>query len=116
MKTFLIFSVIVSLAMTACARKDMDKPERTTIPCTLDVNNYRVAVVNSVKYRDEIRETFIKCQAGNTHRDVVYNDTAELAQYCKDTAYSLYGAMDPSQQENTRSILADVMKCEMKGK
>lgn len=73
------------------------------------------AVYNNIKYRDEIRKEFSSCMKGNSNRDVVYNDTNELAKTCRDIAHNMYGGIAASNWTFSSNELAkvelDLRKC-----
>lgn len=60
----------------------------------------RTLIINNVTYREEIRAAMMDCMKGNSNRDVVYNDTNELAKTCKKMAFSLYGGVDTRGNES----------------
>lgn len=84
MKKFILIAAFVGLV--GCGPS-------ADLSCNND-DGSRTAVKNNIVHREEIRTAVMECMKGNTNRDVVYNDTNELAKTCQRIAISMYGGVN----------------------
>ena len=85
----LVLLSVLFLCLTACAKAKNPENE-----CDL-ANGFNQVVFNNLAYRNDIRKDYQEClKNANSNRDVVYNDTNEVAITCRKTAYQLNGGSD----------------------
>lgn len=78
--------------------------EAQILNCTFALAD-RQMVLNNYRYKKEIKEDYRTCMSANTNRDVVYNDTNELAKTCLKSAYALNSGLNP---RNNESYVGDI--------
>lgn len=111
----LIFVLFVGLSLVGCMQPHYPEEQivGTIEDCTLDNEaGYRQRIIHQEKMRVDVRRDFNSCMAGNVHRDVVYNDTNELAETCKKYANEVNG-VNPILISGgiTGSIYLNIQKC-----
>ena len=84
----LVLLSVLFLCLTACAKAK--EPENQ---CDL-AYGFNQLVFNNLANRNQIRQDYRECLKANSNRDVVYNDTNDLANTCRKTAYQLNGGSD----------------------
>lgn len=114
----LVLGVIASIGCSGTIFTEVEEWERQKIAhkgkCTLDSNSRRGAIAHAYQSQPVIERAFEKCTSTNSNRDVVYNDTNELAKTCLDVAYSVAGAYNWIRYDNnmySRDIFTDVKAC-----
>ena len=90
----LFFTALLAYGLVGC-----DGSTQPQLQCNSGFGD-RTLIINNITYRDEIRTAMLDCMKGNSNRDVVYNDTNELAKTCKKMAFSLYGGVDTRGSES----------------
>lgn len=86
---FIIFIIFGIYSGTKKVKENSIQDDILAKQCALGNNTYRQRIVNNYVNADKIREDFKDCLKGNSNRDVVYNDTNELAKTCKRVAFEL---------------------------
>lgn len=77
-----------------------NKIERDTVGYVIETKH---ALLNKRSHSKEILEAYKECVNANKNRDVVYNDTNELANTCKTYSLNLYDANDEKYVPSVRS-------------
>lgn len=112
MKSLVCLSLL-AIALTGCAKhqfvEEHEQIQRQEAKdCTLGVKDVRQAVKNNWTYRADIKEDYKVCMSSNSNRDVVYNDTNELAKTCLESAHKLNGGIVPSWSGYHESYLSTI--------
>jgi hypothetical protein len=109
----LLFVSLIAIALTGCV-KSAEQLEREQAAEAKECSfggGIRQAVKNNWTYRDDIKKDYRACIAGNSNRDVVYNDTNELAKTCIESAHKLNGGVVANNWSGyTEGYLARVEK------
>lgn len=87
--------VIILFLVIVYALYEAGSPDKSTTDiqsCTYG-GGLRQAVKNNIIYREDIKKDYKVCMSGNSNRDVVYNDTNELAKTCLESAHKLNGGI-----------------------
>lgn len=104
----LLCAALIGLSLVGCADGVYDQRVCGS------TNGDRQLVKNNYVHRDEIMASFNECMKGNSNRDVVYNDTNELAKTCRKASIATYGGVDTSKgglETYWASIEASLKKC-----